>query len=63
MTLLGQIDERRPEFDHHQLRLDLGDLYRLSEEMNAGGLVVEWQEILIAMAGNNIQGPLMSLRR
>jgi hypothetical protein len=30
--------------------LDLGDLYQITEERNVGGPVVEWQEILTAMA-------------
>ena len=36
--------------------LDLGDLYQITEEMNAGGPGVEWQEILTAMAEKKVQG-------
>jgi site-specific DNA recombinase len=36
--------------------LDLGDLYQLTEELNASGPVVEWQETLTTMAENKVQG-------
>jgi site-specific DNA recombinase len=38
------------------LRLDLGDVFALTEQMNASGPVTDVQRLLAAMADNDIQG-------
>lgn len=46
----------RLDFDRDQVRLDLGDLFELTQQMNASGPVAEWQEILTTMRDNGVQG-------
>ncbi|MGB3230707.1 MAG: recombinase family protein [Mycobacterium sp.] len=46
----------RVEFDRQQIRLDLGDLYALTEQMVAAGPVAELQAVLADMKANEVQG-------
>ncbi|BBY06028.1 integrase [Mycobacterium noviomagense] len=47
----------RLEFDHEGVNLILGDVYKLTEQMNASGQpVAGWQELLTAMRDNGIAG-------
>lgn len=46
----------RLEFDHEQVRLDLGDLFELTQQMNASGPAAEWQQVLNAMQDNGVAG-------
>ncbi|VEG58152.1 phague integrase [Mycolicibacterium aurum] len=38
------------------IRLDLGDLFALTEQMNASGPVADWQKVLQAMKREGVQG-------
>ncbi|MCW2592894.1 MAG: hypothetical protein JWQ86_5321 [Mycobacterium sp.] len=42
------------EYDREQIRLDLGDVYQLTEQMDPSGSVAEWQQVLAGMADNDI---------
>jgi site-specific DNA recombinase len=44
--------EYTPGADTPRMNLDLGDLFELTQQMNASGPVVEWQEVLNAMHDN-----------
>lgn len=46
----------RLEFEQGQVRLDLGDIFGLTEQMNASGPVVKWQQVLTAMRDNGVAG-------
>jgi len=46
----------RLEFEHGQVRLDLGDIFGLTQQMNAVGPVSDWQQVLTAMRDNGIGG-------
>lgn len=46
----------RAEFEQAQLRVDLGDLVTLTEQMNASGPASQWQEVFAAMRQNGIEG-------
>lgn len=47
----------RLEFKHGQgVHLDLGDIFGLTQQMNATGPIVGYQELLTAMSENGIQG-------
>jgi hypothetical protein len=46
----------RLEFEQGQVRLDLGDIFGLTEQMNASGPVAKWQQVLTAMRDNDIAG-------
>jgi site-specific DNA recombinase len=46
----------RLTFDRERFYLDLGDLFKLTEQMNASGPVADWQDVLAAMADSGIQG-------
>jgi site-specific DNA recombinase len=46
----------RLEFEQGQVRLDLGDIFGLTEQMNTSGPVSDWQQVLTAMRDNDIAG-------
>jgi len=46
----------RIEFAGRNTSLDLGDIFALTEQMNASGPVADWQEVFAAMSANDIQG-------
>jgi site-specific DNA recombinase len=46
----------RLTFDRERFYLDLGDLYTLTEQLNASGAVTEWQKVFDYMQDNGIQG-------
>jgi hypothetical protein len=46
----------RLEFNGKNVHLILGDVFRLTEHLNASGPVVEWQRVLTAMRDNEVQG-------
>ena len=46
----------RLDFTGKDVRLDLGDLLGLTEQMNASGPVADWQQVLTAMRDNDIAG-------
>jgi len=46
----------RLTFDRERFYLDLGDISKLTEQLEASGAVAEWQEIFAAMSANDIQG-------
>lgn len=46
----------RAEFERERIRLDLGDLDTLTQQLNAGGPAAEWQEIFAAMQQYGIAG-------
>jgi site-specific DNA recombinase len=50
----------RLTFDREKFYLDLGDLFELTQQMNARGPVADWQQILTAMRDNDIAGMEMA---
>jgi site-specific DNA recombinase len=46
----------RLEFNGKNVHLILGDVFKLTEHLNASGPVVEWQKVLTAMRDNEVQG-------
>jgi site-specific DNA recombinase len=46
----------RLDFWADRINLDLGDLFGLTEQMNASGPVADWQQVLTAMRDNDIAG-------
>ncbi len=46
----------RIEFAGRDTSLDLGDIFALTEQMNASGPVADWQKVLTAMRDNDIAG-------
>ena len=46
----------RLEFEGDHTRLDLGDIFAMTEQMNASGPVADWQKVLTAMRDNDIAG-------
>jgi site-specific DNA recombinase len=46
----------RVDFDREQIRLDLGDLFRLTEHLDASGPVAAWQQALTAMREHGVAG-------
>lgn len=46
----------RLTFDRQRFYLDLGDVFGLTEQLNASGPVVGWQELLTAMSESGIRG-------
>jgi site-specific DNA recombinase len=48
--------EYTPGADTPGMNLDLGDLFELTQQMNASGPVADWQEVLNAMQHNGVVG-------
>jgi site-specific DNA recombinase len=46
----------RLEFVGRYVNLILGELFKMTEQMNAQGPIVGWQEVLITMRNNGIAG-------
>lgn len=46
----------RLEFSGRDVSLDLGDVFKLTEQLNASGPVADWQQVLTAMRDNGIAG-------
>ena len=46
----------RLTFDRERFYLDLGDIFELTQQMNASGPVADWQQVLTAMQDNGIAG-------
>lgn len=44
----------RLEFENEQIRLDLGDIFALTQQMIARGPVIEWQQVLNAMRAKGL---------
>jgi site-specific DNA recombinase len=53
---IAALAPRQAEYDREQIRLDLVDVYQLTEQMDPSGSVAEWQQVLAGMADNDIQG-------
>lgn len=51
----------RLEFVGREVNLILGDVFKLTEQMNATGPVVGWQELLTKMPESDIQGAAIGL--
>jgi hypothetical protein len=46
----------RLELEQGQVRLDIGDIFGLTEQMNASGPVAKWHQVLRAVRDNDIAG-------